>query len=105
MSTTRESSPVRPLMTPPDVSEPRAWASRQSLGRIQPHDLVEAPEPDVQRGVGDQLDDLGLREVPAQLGPERVVDLADRKSTRLNSSHRCISYAVFCLKKKKKINV
>src|SRR5499425_3712336 len=28
----------------------------------------------------------------------------DRKSTRLNSSHRCISYAVFCLKKKKKTN-
>src|SRR5437762_8897779 len=27
----------------------------------------------------------------------------DRKSTRLNSSHRCISYAVFCLKKKKKM--
>ena len=26
----------------------------------------------------------------------------DRKSTRLNSSHRCISYADFCLKKKKK---
>src|SRR5437879_7141350 len=26
----------------------------------------------------------------------------DRRSTRLNSSHRCISYAVFCLKKKKK---
>src|SRR5437762_10840746 len=30
----------------------------------------------------------------------RSTDL-DRKSTRLNSSHRCISYAVFCLKKKK----
>src|SRR5437763_2043535 len=32
-----------------------------------------------------------------------VVDIAasiDRKSTRLNSSHRCISYAVFCFKKK-----
>src|SRR5437764_10324874 len=32
-----------------------------------------------------------------------TVDVAvavDRKSTRLNSSHRCISYAVFCLKKK-----
>src|SRR5690348_17522945 len=28
----------------------------------------------------------------------------DRKSTRLNSSHPSISYAVFCLKKKKKIN-
>src|SRR5258708_18810600 len=29
--------------------------------------------------------------------------VADRKSTRLNSSHQIISYAVFCLKKKKKI--
>src|SRR5690625_6298044 len=31
-----------------------------------------------------------------------VVDRVDRKSTRLNSSHVAISYAVFCLKKKKK---
>src|SRR5437879_12454790 len=31
-----------------------------------------------------------------------IVVFGDRKSTRLNSSHRCISYAVFCLKKKKK---
>src|SRR5260221_5439718 len=30
--------------------------------------------------------------------------LADRKSTRLNSSHTVISYAVFCLKKKKKLH-
>src|SRR5437867_7135107 len=30
-------------------------------------------------------------------------DGRDRKSTRLNSSHRTISYAVFCLKKKKKL--
>src|SRR5258708_31886542 len=30
-------------------------------------------------------------------------DSLDRKSTRLNSSHQIISYAVFCLKKKKKI--
>src|SRR5437762_11323968 len=29
-----------------------------------------------------------------------AVRAKDRKSTRLNSSHRCISYAVFCLKKK-----
>src|SRR5438034_3509046 len=29
-------------------------------------------------------------------------DIQDRKSTRLNSSHTVISYAVFCLKKKKK---
>src|SRR5690606_41759977 len=32
----------------------------------------------------------------------RGVDTEDRKSTRLNSSHVKISYAVFCLKKKKK---
>src|SRR5437762_11041060 len=43
----------------------------------------------------------------ALVGPrERIADRLeawrDRKSTRLNSSHRCISYAVFCLKKKKK---
>src|SRR5258707_11844565 len=31
-----------------------------------------------------------------------VIDEVDRKSTRLNSSHANISYAVFCLKKKKK---
>src|SRR5437773_7529239 len=35
-----------------------------------------------------------------------IVSLTDRKSTRLNSSHITISYAVFCLKKKKKtINI
>src|SRR2546426_7986835 len=32
----------------------------------------------------------------------RIADVGDRKSTRLNSSHLVISYAVFCLKKKKK---
>src|SRR5437879_8329777 len=30
--------------------------------------------------------------------------IGDRKSTRLNSSHRCTSYAVFCLKKKNSSN-
>src|SRR2546430_5910142 len=33
---------------------------------------------------------------------DRLANLGDRKSTRLNSSHSQISYAVFCLKKKKK---
>src|SRR2546426_2537050 len=37
---------------------------------------------------------------PAEL--EHEGNAADRKSTRLNSSHLVISYAVFCLKKKKK---
>src|SRR2546426_12649100 len=33
---------------------------------------------------------------------EKGAEMRDRKSTRLNSSHLVISYAVFCLKKKKK---
>src|SRR5437762_9502182 len=44
-----------------------------------------------------------LKHYPLQAddsGPRFVVSQEDRKSTRLNSSHRCISYAVFCLKKK-----
>src|SRR5699024_11227814 len=39
----------------------------------------------------------GLREI---IHRERLNELVDRKSTRLNSSHVSISYAVFCLKKK-----
>src|SRR5256885_7461545 len=38
-----------------------------------------------------------------QAGYADAVELGDRKSTRLNSSHLVISYAVFCLKKKKKL--
>src|SRR2546430_11161535 len=34
-----------------------------------------------------------------------VISASDRKSTRLNSSHSQISYAVFCLKKKNKTNI
>src|SRR2546426_2972722 len=43
--------------------------------------------------------DLAGRHCPQQLF--RLVARVDRKSTRLNSSHLVISYAVFCLKKKK----
>src|SRR3712207_7014013 len=38
---------------------------------------------------------------PRAHGRVREPELADRKSTRLNSSHANISYAVFCLKKKR----
>src|SRR2546427_1674288 len=41
---------------------------------------------------------LAGRDRPDEAGGDRL----DRKSTRLNSSHSQISYAVFCLKKKKK---
>src|SRR5256885_6792755 len=36
--------------------------------------------------------------------PSQISERADRKSTRLNSSHLVISYAVFCLKKKKHVS-
>src|SRR5258707_8623033 len=53
---------------------------------------------DGQDGVGELL--LELRAAAREL---RLVEpQGDRKSTRLNSSHANISYAVFCLKKKKK---
>src|SRR5438270_9165691 len=42
----------------------------------------------------------GLPRHLAESGARREADAADRKSTRLNSSHSQISYAVFCLKKK-----
>src|SRR5690348_17538340 len=48
---------------------------------------------------------LSIRRFPAErLQAADLVSRVDRKSTRLNSSHPSISYAVFCLKKKKHIN-
>src|SRR3712207_8176849 len=44
-----------------------------------------------------QIHEIGMAEV------RRILADIDRKSTRLNSSHANISYAVFCLKKKKKV--
>src|SRR5438128_6717639 len=45
---------------------------------------------------------LGTRSAARRAAQAGAAVLADRKSTRLNSSHGSISYAVFCLKKKKK---
>src|SRR5205807_9672413 len=69
------------------------------------------------RGLGGDEGDRGELLVPVAAGPAgklagigigvlrlhvaRDHDMVDRKSTRLNSSHLVISYAVFCLKKKK----
>src|SRR5258708_9971557 len=47
---------------------------------------------------GNDVTELGARGELAIKGPQVM---ADRKSTRLNSSHQIISYAVFCLQKKK----
>src|SRR2546430_12738627 len=55
------------------------------------------------QGVGD----LTLRPLAKALrtNARMLIYHLDRKSTRLNSSHSQISYAVFCLKKKKKIKI
>src|SRR5690348_17744786 len=45
--------------------------------------------------------ETALREIDRELPSGAIVLDRDRKSTRLNSSHPSISYAVFCLKKKK----
>src|SRR3712207_7927199 len=47
--------------------------------------------------------DPGRGPLPARRAQHRPAQRRDRKSTRLNSSHANISYAVFCLKKKKKL--
>src|SRR2546422_8319325 len=62
---------------------------------------------DLRDRAGDRLGVAGRRERhAAQLAVRREIRghhrATDRKSTRLNSSHGYISYAVFCLKKKKK---
>src|SRR3712207_7640020 len=58
-----------------------------------------APETEVLRQQGDRELELGRRG-----GIDRAAERVDRKSTRLNSSHANISYAVFCLKKKTSIH-
>src|SRR3989442_1730595 len=67
--------------------------------------LVQGMEgsPDLVQMVEDQgPEEIAISEEQASQRPVvRLVDLIDRKSTRLNSSHVRISYAVFCLKKKR----
>src|SRR5438034_4554960 len=69
--------------------------------------FVVVPGRDVhERAVDDvrrlSIDDAGA-EVPDVVSRhQRLIAHVDRKSTRLNSSHTVISYAVFCLKKKNK---
>src|SRR2546430_13679688 len=64
----------------------------------------DAHEPHDEAGGGaDRRDLAGARQIEPRPGDEGGGrgGVGDRKSTRLNSSHSQISYAVFCLKKKK----
>src|SRR5690625_6634361 len=66
----------------------------------------EDPHPNVSKFI-ERLDDEELQQVVIEIAMLHVIEdineeEIDRKSTRLNSSHVAISYAVFCLKKKKK---
>src|SRR3712207_7704528 len=70
--------------------------------------LFRSLRPVLEQGVHLAVQQLELHESVDQRTRSAQVHLAiahtgDRKSTRLNSSHANISYAVFCLKKKKKL--
>src|SRR3712207_8750930 len=56
-----------------------------------------------ERGIETAIAERGLRVLPVDISQYAAVEVEDRKSTRLNSSHANISYAVFCLKKKEHI--
>src|SRR2546422_6053163 len=64
-------------------------------GRAEPGPLLSQIHCRVSRSWG------GVRRHRADRAPLEPREVSDRKSTRLNSSHGYISYAVFCLKKKK----
>src|SRR5437879_9581144 len=91
-------SPVREFINEilqSDLEAPRK--QRHTAHRIwerirQEHPAAAVAEATVRRYVQQRKEELGLA----------ARETLDRKSTRLNSSHRCISYAVLCFKKKKK---
>src|SRR3712207_8722954 len=76
-----------------------------SLHDALPISVGKLPEQLHRRDVSQQVSghDRGGPLQPVQRHLEVTQHLEDRKSTRLNSSHANISYAVFCLKKKKKL--
>src|SRR5690242_21608280 len=73
-----------------------ALAADRTVVRYDLRGFGQSPPPD---GPFEEVADLTA--LLDHLGLARVALAGDRKSTRLNSSHMSISYAVFCLKKKK----
>src|SRR3712207_8614959 len=95
MQDSRYGLPRTPLLgtrlnkSPPGVPKPAGWHHAHGLkSSVVAGCAYDAPD---------------LPSCRVWIGPPRFArrfSLADRKSTRLNSSHANISYAVFCLKKK-----
>ena len=77
------------------------WFGTWSGVSILDFSLDPIPDPNFEQA----LIDLGIDKNGLTGDILRSEAEADRKSTRLNSSHVVISYAVFCLKKKKKIEM
>src|SRR3712207_8542560 len=73
-------------------------------GTASPYPIVRANEGRQRLGAARDRAGRGTDEMSRRAPPRRPTG-ADRKSTRLNSSHANISYAVFCLKKKKKTTI
>src|SRR5215216_843673 len=74
-------------------------------GTVPGVDGREADGFDLPRGAGSTPAELRTAVVADPRNDDNLAVAQDRKSTRLNSSHQIISYAVFCLKKKKKIYI
>src|SRR3712207_8263875 len=68
---------------------------RSDQDGVRKEDEHRDADGDVRDRTDETVDRQGVEDAAAQAPPQR-----DRKSTRLNSSHANISYAVFCLKKK-----
>src|SRR3712207_7276920 len=76
------------------------WQQRVATrGHEQPDGVRPAADDAVQT-----VDDLGIGQHMPVVEDHGEARVRDRKSTRLNSSHANISYAVFCLKKKNNID-
>src|SRR5947209_14443600 len=90
---------LRPQPRPPLFPYTTLFRSMKELG-LRPRRTVRVVfwtnEENGARGAQAYADSLGKKEHHVA-----AVESEDRKSTRLNSSHANISYAVFCLKKKK----
>src|SRR5689334_16151857 len=81
----------------------RLHGPRRVAGREDPRcPAVPASAPPAEQKSAAAASAIAPAAIAARRLPRRVLLIAsDRKSTRLNSSHSSISYAVFCLKKKK----